>query len=85
MPNAHQGKYVSKLLLGIALVTTGIFVILYATSNLTSEKDWYIWAIVASVIVNAGIFFVGGAFVHKIKSDLIRKSRKKDEQKSVAA
>jgi hypothetical protein len=85
MSNTHQDKYISKLLIGIAFVTAGIFVIMYAGFNANVKKDWYFWGIIAAVAINVGLILVGSAYVHKIKSDLIRRQKKKEQQKTFTA
>ena len=83
MPAAHQEKFITKLIVGIPLITAGIFVILYASFEKGQKTDWYFWGILAAITTNAGIVLVGSAFVHKIKSDLIKKQKKREQQKGV--
>jgi len=85
MSNNHQEKYITKLLFGFTFITTGILLILYAAFERTREEDWYFWGIVASVLVNAGLYFLLTAFVHKVKSDLIRKQKSREQQKTFTA
>jgi hypothetical protein len=85
MSNSHQEKYITKLLFGFAFVIGSIMVILYAAFERTKEDDWYSWGIVASVLIITGLFFLLNAFVHKVKSDLIRKQRSKEQQKTFTA
>jgi hypothetical protein len=82
MSNNHQERYFTKLLFGFAFITSGILSILFAAFERTREDDWYLWGIGASVLVNVGIYFLLGAFVHKVKSDLIRRQRMKEQQKT---
>ena len=85
MSNSHHEKYITKLLVGIACVTAGIFVILYAALEKEQKHDWYFWGILASIGVNAGVIMMGSAFVHKMKSDLIRRQRQKEQHKTFMA
>jgi hypothetical protein len=83
MTNKHRQKYLIQLLVGMGLISCGILVIIY-TSFLESQQrqgEWYIWAASAMVLVNGGLFILGNAFVHKVKSDLIRKQKQKDQSK----
>jgi uncharacterized membrane protein HdeD (DUF308 family) len=82
MSNTHSEKYITKLLLGLASITAGIFVIMYANFNRQSKDDWYFWAIIAAVAINFGLVLVCNAFVHKIKSDLIRRGKQREQQKT---
>lgn len=85
MSNTHQEKYITKLLFGFAFVTGGVLLTYFAAFERTRQDDWYFWGIVASVLFNVGLYFLLTAFVHKIKSDLIRKQRMKEQQKSVTS
>jgi len=81
MPNSHKEKYISKLLLGIIFITLGILLIFFA--NFTRQQDdWYFWGIIAAVVIVVGILLLGSAFIHKIKADLIRRQKQKDQQKT---
>ena len=83
MTNKHRQKYLIRLLVGVGLVSGGILVIIY-TSFLESKDrqgEWYIWAAAAMTLVNGGLLILGSAFVHKVKSDLIRKQKLKDQAK----
>lgn len=85
MSNNHQEKFITKLLLGFAFTTGGIFVILYAAFERTHQEDWYFWGIVASLLINVGLFFLLTAFVHKIKSDFIKRQKQREQQKTFTA
>jgi uncharacterized membrane protein HdeD (DUF308 family) len=82
MSNTHQEKYITKLLFGFAFTTAGILLILYAAFERTREEDWYFWGIVASILINAGLYFLLSAFVHKVKSDLIKRQKSREQQKT---
>jgi len=83
MTNRHRQKYILQLLVGMGLISGGILVIIY-TSFLESQDrqgEWYIWAGAAMALINSGLYILGNAFVHKVKSDLIRKQKQKDQAK----
>lgn len=82
MPNNHREKYISKLLIGFTLVIAGIFSILYSCFEKTQVSDWYFWGIIASILICTGLYFLLSSFVHKVKTDLIKK-QKKDRQKRI--
>jgi hypothetical protein len=81
MTNRHRQKYIIRLLVGLGLFSGGILVILYITRLHDVQEEWYIWAAAAMSLINSGLFILGSAFVHKVKSDLIRKQKIKDQQK----
>ena len=81
MTNRHRQKYILNLLLGLALVSGGVMSLLYMTRLNDIQEEWYIWAITSLVLINTGLFLLGTAFVHKVKSDLIRKQKIKEQHK----
>ena len=70
------------MLLGFAFITGGIMLILYAAFERTHQEDWYFWGIVASVLINGGLYSLLNAFVHKVKSDLIKRQKLREQQKT---
>ncbi len=82
MSNTHQEKFITKLLSGFAFVTGGIFVILYAAFERTHDEDWYFWGIISSILINAGLYFLLNAFIHKVKSDFIKRQKQREQQKT---
>jgi len=62
--------------LGFLLTSAGILVIVYAVSHHSSEQ-WLTWGIIGAIIFNSGLGILGNAFIHKMKSDLIQKERKR--------
>jgi hypothetical protein len=83
MTNRHRQKYILRLLAGLGLVSGGILIILYATrlDKADGRTEWMIWAVAALSLINSGLYLLGSAFVHKVKADLIRKQKQKDQQK----
>lgn len=81
MTNRHTQKFIIRLLAGFGLISGGILVILYMTRLNEVQEEWYIWAAASIVLINSGLFLLGSAFVHKVKSDLIRKQKIKDQHK----
>lgn len=85
MSNTHQEKYITKLLFGFAFVTAGILLIFYTAFERARQDDWYLWGVIASVTINIGLYFLLNAFIHKVKSDLIRRQKLRDQQKTYPA
>ena len=63
---------------GFILVAFGVLIIVYAGNKRASE-EWMNWGAVAAVVVTVGLGILGSAFIHKVKSDLIRKGRRHHE------
>jgi len=83
--NNHKDKYLTNLLIGMAAVGAGIILIVYACFKKNHTGDWYFWGGVASVLVCTGLLFLMNAVVHKIKADLIRKQKAREQQKTFTA
>ena len=79
--NKHREKYVTQLLAGLALVSGGILVIFYVSFLKNKTQEWYVWAAVSLILINTGLYLLGNAFVHKVKADLIRRQKQKDQTK----
>ncbi len=82
MSNLHHDRYITKLLLGFTFVICSIFVIFYACFERTRQDDWYFWGMVACALMCIGLYFLFSSFVHKMKSDLIKRSKKKEQIKT---
>lgn len=82
MSNSHSERFLTKLLFGFGCVIGGIFFILFACFDRVKYDDWYPWAIVASVLICAGLYLLLSAFVHKVKSDFINRQKDKEKQRS---
>lgn len=80
MTNKHRQKYISRLLIGLALVTVGIMCIFYMSFLRNNQEEWYLWAFAVIVLINGGLLSLGSAIVHKVKADFIRKQKHKDSQ-----
>jgi uncharacterized membrane protein HdeD (DUF308 family) len=77
MPNKHYQKWLLQMPFGFLLVGAGIIVIMYSANKRASE-EWLIWGIISATIITAGLGILGNAYIHKVKSDLIRKQRSKE-------
>lgn len=73
------------MLLGIFLVTAGIFMSIYTCINPVMQNEWYIWALLVSLLINTGLLLLFKAFVHKVKADLIRKQKNHEQHKTFTA
>ena len=80
MPNKHERKIIPNFLIGIGLVTAGILLIIYDVKSQLKQinKDLIIAGIV--VLINGGLYFWGSAFVHKVKSDLIHRQKRRENK-----
>jgi hypothetical protein len=74
MANKHYQKWLLQMPFGFLMVGAGIIVIMYSANKRASD-EWLIWGIISASIITAGLGILGNAFIHKVKSDLIRKQR----------
>jgi uncharacterized membrane protein HdeD (DUF308 family) len=74
MPNKHYKRWLLQMPVGFLLVGAGVLVIMYAANKRASD-EWLIWGIISVTVLNAGLGILGNAYIHKVKSDLIRKQR----------
>ena len=77
MSNKHEKKFIIELLIGLILTTCGISVIIYSTRAVEYKIDWIFWTIISAITINAGLLCLGSAFIHKVKTDLIRRQNQK--------
>jgi O-antigen/teichoic acid export membrane protein len=77
MGKKHEKKYLINVLIAFILITTGLFTIIYLIFTSSRKFDWFFWAILTALLINIGLVFLGSAFVHKVKSDLIRRQKRK--------
>ena len=82
MSSDHGEKFVTKLLVGFGLVTAAVFLIYFIIFNKLMKNDWYYWGIATAILFNAGLYMLVSAAVHKMKSDMIRRQKTKDQQKT---
>ena len=73
----HRRGFLLNLITGLALLTASIGSIMYATLEERHEHHWITWTVISSVIFIAGTLITGNAFVHKVKSDLLRRETQK--------
>ena len=83
MANKHESKIFPNFLLGIVLVSTGVLLIIYDIKSRLPEFNKYIIGFGIVLLINAGLYFWGSAFIHKVKSDLIKRQRSHKEKETV--
>ncbi|HEV8282958.1 MAG TPA: hypothetical protein VGQ09_01540 [Chitinophagaceae bacterium] len=82
MPNKHYQKWLLQMPVGFLMVGAGIIVIMYSANKRASD-EWLLWGIVSAAIITAGLGILGNAYIHKVKSDLIRKQRSRQSHSSI--
>jgi len=82
MPS-HSDKYLTKLLLGFGCLIGCMMSILFATFERVKKDDWYFWGAVASLLLCGGVYLLMEAFVHKMKSDLSKRQKIRQQQRTI--
>ena len=82
-PNKHENKVFPNMLMGIFFVSVGILLIIYDIKSKIPELNKYLIGAAIVIMINIGLYLWGVAFVHKIKSDLIKRQRSTREKESV--
>jgi uncharacterized membrane protein HdeD (DUF308 family) len=82
MPNKHYQKWFFQMPMGFLLIDAGILLIMYSANKRASD-EWLMWGIVSSAIITSGLAILGNAYVHKVKSDLIRKQKTREQRSTV--
>jgi uncharacterized membrane protein HdeD (DUF308 family) len=74
MANKHFKRWLLKMPLGFLLIATGMAAIIYPIYKRPRE-EWMIWGGSSIVVFIIGLLFLGSAYIHKVKSDLIKRGR----------
>ena len=78
MGNHHLERWIYKTVIGFLLVAGGIFYMYYSLSHLM-RKDWILYGLICSLAVSIGVYFLSSAAVNKVKSDMIKKQKLKQQ------
>jgi hypothetical protein len=79
MPNKHYRRWIILMPFGFVVVAAAILIMMYS-ANRRGPDEWLMWGVISVAGVVLGLSLLGTAFIHKIKSDLIRKQRSKEKQ-----
>jgi multisubunit Na+/H+ antiporter MnhE subunit len=82
MSNNHGEKYFTKLLFGFGFVTGAIFLWYYSNTVKLWKNDWYFWGLCVAILFNVGFYLFIEAAVHKVKNDMIKRQRQKEQHKT---
>ena len=82
MPNKHYQRWFLQMPVGFLLIDAGILLIMYSANKRASD-EWLIWGIVSAAIITSGLGVLGNAYIHKVKSDLIKKQKAREQHSTV--
>jgi len=79
MANHHHEKWIIKTPLGFILIFGGIFFMYYSLQLPELKDRWISFGLIASFSVALGAFLLSSAAIHKMKSDLIKKQKARQQ------
>ena len=82
-PNKHENKVFPNILMGISMISVSLIFIIYDIKSKLPEINKYLIGAAIIIMINAGLYFWGLAFVHKVKSDLIKRQKNQREKETV--
>lgn len=74
----HRTKYEIQLILGFILLFAFTVMTYFTIFVVQKIGTWYFLAGVAGLLLCGAAYFISSATVHKVKSDLNKKSRRKE-------
>lgn len=78
MSNYHFEKWLYKTILGFILVAGGVFFLYYAIIHFYRD-NWLLFGLICSASVGIGVYLLSSAAVNKVKSDIIKKQKIKQQ------
>ncbi len=78
MGNYHFERWLYKTVIGFLLVAGGVLFIYYSLSH-SMRDDWILYGLISAVAVAIGVYLLTSGAVNKVKSDLIKKQKQKQQ------
>ena len=78
MGNYHFEKWLYKTAVGFLLVVGGIFFMYYSLSHFI-RANWILHSLICSVGISIGVFLLSSGAINKVKSDMIKKQKVKQQ------
>lgn len=78
MANYHFEKWIYKTVLGFLLVAGAIFFMYYQITHI-GRDNWILFGLICSVGGAIGVYLLSSGAVNKVKSDMIKKQKIKQQ------
>jgi hypothetical protein len=78
MSNYHNERWLIKSVSGFLLTAGGIFFMYYCLTHFGRIR-WETYGLISGFGVAIGVFLISSAAVHKVKADLIKKQKLKQQ------
>lgn len=75
MSNSHYERWIVKTPVGILFIGGGIFFMYYSLTQLDWKDRWVMYGLISATAVVIGAYMLGGAFINKMKSDMIKRQK----------
>jgi hypothetical protein len=75
MANKHFKRWLLKMPLGFLLIAAGVTAIIFPMYNNRPREEWMVWGGASVFLFIFGLLLLGSAYIHKVKSDLIKRGR----------
>lgn len=82
MSNNHYEKWFFKTPIGFLLIGGGIFFMYYSLTLQEASENWIFFGLISAISVAIGAVLLSSAAVNKMKSDLIKKQKIKQQSES---
>lgn len=78
MGNYHLERWIYKSVTGFLLIAGGIFFMYYSLTHF-GRDNWIMYGLICSSAVSIGAYLLGSGAVNKVKSDMIKKQKIKQQ------
>lgn len=78
MGNYHFERWIYKTVTGFLLVAGGVFFMYYSLSHFRRD-EWILYGSICSSAVGLGTYLLSSGAVNKVKADLIKKQKIKQQ------
>ena len=78
MGNYHFERWIYKTVTGFILVAGGVFFMYYSLSHFMRD-EWILYGAICSSAVGIGTYLLSSGAVNKVKADLIKKQKIKQQ------
>ena len=78
MSNHHYEKWIFKTPLGFVLIAGGI-IFMYYSIVFNGKERWLLYALLCGIAIALGVFLLSSAAINKVKSDMIKKQKIKQQ------
>ena len=78
MANYHFDRWIYKTILGCLLIAAGVFFMYYALTHFYRD-NWIFYGSICTTGVCLGAYLLTSGAIHKVKSDMIKKQKMKQQ------